>query len=76
MHLTVSPIKAEREEGKFELYKTILDALDKNKIKLEDGDVLVISSKYISNSQGRIIDLESVKPSEKGILLSKKLLLI
>ncbi len=72
MHLTVSPVKAEREEGKFDLYKTILEALDKNKIKLEDGDVLVISSKYISNSQGRIIDLESVKPSEKGILLSKK----
>jgi coenzyme F420-0:L-glutamate ligase len=72
MHLTVSPVKADREDGKFDLYKTILHVLDKNKIKLEDGDVLVISSKYISNSQGRIIDLSSVNPSEKGISLSKK----
>lgn len=72
MHLTVSPVKANREEGKFDLYKTILYALDKNKIKLEEGDVLVISSKYISNSQGRIIDLSSVNPSQKGISLSKK----
>ena len=68
----VSPVKVGREEGKFDLYKTILHALDKNRIKLEDGDVLVISSKYISNSQGRIIDLSSVNPSEKGISLSKK----
>lgn len=72
MHLTVSPVIANREEGKFDLYKTILHALDENEIKLEDGDVLVISSKYISNSQGRIIDLHSVKPSQKGISLSKK----
>jgi coenzyme F420-0:L-glutamate ligase len=72
MNLTVSPVKADREDGKFDLYKTILQVLDKNKIKLEDNDVLVISSKYISNSQGRIIDLSSVNPSEKGISLSKK----
>lgn len=72
MDLTVSPVKANREEGKFELYKTILYALDKNKIKLDEGDVLVISSKYISNSQGRIIELSSVNPSQKGISLSKK----
>ena len=72
MHLTVSPVKVGREEGKFDLYKTVLEALDKNKINLEDSDVLVISSKYISNSQGRIIDLSSVNPSEKGISLSKK----
>ncbi len=72
MPLTVSPIKAKREEGEFDLFKTILDAIAKNKIRLENSDVLVISSKYVSNSQGRIIDINKVNPSEEGISLSKK----
>ena len=28
---------------------------EKNKFELQNGDVLVISSKYVSNSQGRLI---------------------
>ena len=72
MSLSVLAIKAEREDNRFELYNSILVALKRNGISLEDGDVLVISSKYISNSQGRIIDLNNVNPSEKGIKISKK----
>ena len=72
MPLTVLPIKAKREEGKFDLFKTIFDAIAKNKIRLENSDILVISSKYVSNSQGRIIELNKVNPSEEGISLSKK----
>ena len=43
-----------------------MEALKKNNAKLEDGDVVVISTKYISNSQGRIIDLNKIKTSEEG----------
>ena len=72
MTLTVSAVKAERQNEKFDIFEAIEATLQKNKIKLQNGDVLVISSKYISNSQGRLIDLEKVNASKAGIALSEK----
>jgi coenzyme F420-0:L-glutamate ligase len=68
--LSVIPIKAEKKQTSFDLYQSIIDSL--NDLVLESGDVLVISSKYISNSQNRLIDLEKVKPSADALSLSKK----
>ena len=72
MTLTVSAIKAERQTKKFDIFEEIETTLQKNKISLQNGDVLVISSKYVSNSQGRLIDLENVNASKDGIELSEK----
>ena len=54
MQLTVLPLLAERMEGKFDVFEVLLETLGKNNTKLQEGDVLVISTKYISNSQGGI----------------------
>ena len=72
MALTVFPVKAERKNEKFDIFETVDDTLRKNKQQLQDGDVLVISSKYVSNSQGRLINIENIKSSEHGKLVSKK----
>ena len=72
MTLTVSAIKAERQNGKFDIFEAIETTLQNNKIELQNEDVLVISSKYVSNSQGRLIDLEKVNYSKDGIELSEK----
>ncbi len=72
MQLTVLPLLAERMEGKFDVFEILLETLEKNNTKLQDGDVLVISTKYISNSQGRIIELQKIKPSSEGSEISKK----
>ena len=72
MQLTVLPLLAERMEGKFDVFEILLETLEKNNTKLQDGDILVISTKYISNSQGRIIELEKIKTSDEGIEISKK----
>ncbi|MGH1567462.1 MAG: coenzyme F420-0:L-glutamate ligase [Nitrosopumilus sp.] len=72
MQLSVLPLLANRMEGKFDVFETLLETLEKNNLKLIDGDVLVISTKYISNSQGRIIDLQKIKISDKGTDISKK----
>ncbi|MCH7559924.1 MAG: coenzyme F420-0:L-glutamate ligase [Nitrosopumilus sp.] len=72
MQLTVLPLLAERMKGEFDVFETLLETLEKNNTKLQDGDVLVISTKYISNSQGRIIELEKIRASDKGIEISKK----
>ncbi|MFQ5782259.1 MAG: coenzyme F420-0:L-glutamate ligase [Nitrosopumilus sp.] len=72
MQLTVLPLLAERMEERFDVFKVLLDTLEKNHTKLQEGDVLVISTKYISNSQGRIVDLGKIKVSDEGTEISKK----
>jgi len=72
MPLTVIPLKAERQNGNFVLFDEIINVLSKNKISLKNGDVIVISSKYISNSQGRIIDTTSISTSEQSNYISEK----
>ena len=72
MPLTVIPLKAERQNGNFVLFDEIINVLSKNKISLKNGDVIVISSKYISNSQGRIIDTTNVVISEQSNYISEK----
>ena len=72
MSLTVMPLKAKRQNGNFVLFDEIANTLSKNKISLKNGDVIVISSKYISNSQGRIIDTTSISTSEQSNYISKK----
>lgn len=37
---------------------------------LEDGDILVVTQKVISKAEGRIVDLRTVTPSERGLKLS------
>jgi len=72
MSLTVIPLKAKRQNGNFVLFDEIANTLSKNKISLKNGDVIVISSKYISNSQGRIIDTTNISTSKQSIQISEK----
>ena len=71
MSLTVLPLLSKRMEGEFDVFETLFDTLEKNNEKLQEGDVIVVSTKFISNSQGRIVDLPSVNPSVMGIEISE-----
>ncbi|HSA98495.1 MAG TPA: coenzyme F420-0:L-glutamate ligase [Candidatus Nitrosotenuis sp.] len=71
MSLEVTPVKVERRQGGFDLYQDIVSSLN-GKVSLEDGDVLVISSKYAANSQNRIVDIEKIKSSEKSRSISER----
>ena len=72
MSLTVSALLSERKNSKFDVFEALLETLEKNKTNLQENDVLVISTKYISNSQGRIISTQDIKVSKKGFETSKK----
>jgi len=72
MSLSVSPLISERKESQFDVFEALLDTLEKNNQTLQEGDVVVISTKYISNSQGRLVDLSNVKTSKEGEEISKK----
>ena len=63
MQLTVLPLLAERKNAEFDLFEALVQTLRGNgDVKFEHGDVLVVSTKYVSNSQGRVIDLDTVIP--------------
>jgi coenzyme F420-0:L-glutamate ligase/coenzyme F420-1:gamma-L-glutamate ligase len=47
---------------------TIIEAgLAKAKIVLEDGDVLVLAQKIVSKAEGRMVNLDTIQPSEEAV---------
>jgi coenzyme F420-0:L-glutamate ligase/coenzyme F420-1:gamma-L-glutamate ligase len=54
------------------LYSLILRALVRNKITLEDGDIVVIAQKIVSKAEGQIVRLSSLTPSSFAIQLAKQ----
>jgi len=72
MSLTVIPLKARHQNGNFVLFDEMVNALSENKTSLKNGDVIVFSSKYVSNSQGRVIDTSKITESEQSIHIAKK----
>ena len=73
MALTLTPLQG------FPLIKSgdnlpdlILSSLNKNGIRLENGDILVLGQKIVSKAEGRMVDLESVSPSDAAQDLARK----
>jgi coenzyme F420-0:L-glutamate ligase len=64
------PIKTPRKGALFNLGE-LVDRLVG--AELRDGDILVISSKFIAVSEGRVVDLETVVPSRRAASESKRL---
>lgn len=64
------PLRVEKKDGPFDLYADLVSALGAS--KLEEGDVVVISSKYIANSQNRVIDLGGTVPSVGAMSVAEK----
>jgi len=58
------------EEGD-NISEIILQALKKNNLALEDGDIIVIAQTIISKSSGQIKNLNDITPSDKALDLYK-----
>ena len=56
-----------------DLVEIIKDALIVSNERLQDDDIVVIAQKIISKAEGRIVSLNSVKPSSKAEALATKL---
>jgi coenzyme F420-0:L-glutamate ligase/coenzyme F420-1:gamma-L-glutamate ligase len=55
-----------------DLAALILPALQRIGMTLADGDVLVIAQKIVSKAEGRLINLETVEPSQAAIDLARE----
>ena len=56
-----------------ELVDIILHALSSSGYTLENNDIIAIAQKIISKSEGRLVDLATVEPSEKAIKLAQEI---
>ena len=50
----------------------ILKALSKEKLTLENNDVIAVASKVVAHAEGRAVTLNDVKPSEKAKKLAQR----
>ncbi len=50
----------------------IARAADKMKFKITDGDIIVVAQKIVSKAEGRLVNLESVTPSEFAVEIANK----
>jgi len=70
--IQVFPIRTKLVTKGDDLVALIAQALKDAKFELRDGDILVIASKVVSLSQGRLVSLDSVKPSRRSVILAKR----
>lgn len=55
-----------------DIVRIILEAIDSQGLKIEDGDILAIASKVVATVQNRFVRLKSVKPSDKAKRLARR----
>jgi len=67
--LTLRPVVVPAKSSKFDLAGLIEEKLGG---RLKDGDVLVISSKFVAVSEGRVVKLAAVSPGDRAKKLGKK----
>jgi coenzyme F420-0:L-glutamate ligase/coenzyme F420-1:gamma-L-glutamate ligase len=66
--LEVLSIPSSVKRGRFNLF----DSLTASGLKFKNGDIIVISSKYVSMSEGAILSLSKVKVSKKARMLASR----
>lgn len=71
MSVLVIPIRSSLKTRQFDLFNTLKSDLAHTKLIPKTGDIIAISSKYVSRAQGRVVQYDSVIPSSeaKGISL-------
>lgn len=72
MSLTVLPVKSTLKKEQFDLFESLVTDLENSGISPLNGDVIVISSKYVANSQGRVLEYNKVVPSIDAEKIGKR----
>src|SRR5579864_5752553 len=50
----------------------LLASLRRNHLRLQPGDILIVKHKIVSKSEGRVIDLATIHPSDESIAWAKQ----
>ena len=55
-----------------DLAKIIVESAGKQNFKLQDRDVVVVTQKIVSKAEGRVVELDSVKPSKLALRVARR----
>ncbi len=55
-----------------DLAEALIRALEDSGVRISDGDVVAVTSKVVSYSQGRLVSLSEVKPSAEAVKMALK----
>ncbi len=64
--MEITAISVPTRLGRFDLFETLRG------FGYRDGDILVVSSKFVAMSEGRVVKLDTVKPSAKARSLARR----
>jgi coenzyme F420-0:L-glutamate ligase/coenzyme F420-1:gamma-L-glutamate ligase len=71
--LQIIPIHIEKDVTRGDdIGRLIMCAIKANRVSMKNHDVVVVTQKIISKSEGRILDLSTVKPSNHALELASK----
>jgi len=48
------------------IVEVVLESLKEQKLQLDDGDILAITSKIVAHREGHLVKLSDVKPSDEA----------
>jgi coenzyme F420-0:L-glutamate ligase / coenzyme F420-1:gamma-L-glutamate ligase len=66
--MQVFPIRISKKSVGFDLFRTIVDS----KFDFQEDDIIVVSSKFVSVSEGSLVDLKSVRITKRAKSLASK----
>jgi coenzyme F420-0:L-glutamate ligase len=66
--MEIFPIKLPKKEAGFDLFRTIVES----EFQFQESDIVVVSSKFVSMSEGSLIELKSVKVSKRARALASR----
>lgn len=68
--MQIIPIPLDKEISRFDIFEKII--YNRNNIVIKDNDILVISSKYLSISEGRIKNLNKIIPRNQAVKIANE----
>lgn len=72
MNPELIPIKTEMKKDRFDLYETIVESIERNGEQICDNDIIALSSKFVAMSEGSVVELNKVQPSDRAAKIAEK----
>jgi len=70
--ISLIPIRCRVRFEKFNLASAIGEELRRNRVKIKNGDILVVSSKFAAVSEGRFVELSCVRPTMRAKKIARQ----
>ena len=71
--IEIITVVAKTRHSKFDLFKSLVQSIIESGEEIREQDIIIISSKFLSQSQGNLVKLDNIIPTVKAKKLSEAL---